>query len=1076
MKTLPSRVAARPALIGFAALAALFALAAPDGAAQQGPVEGIRKVDARWHALVGATVVTEPGRTIPNATVVIRDGVITSVTADGAPPDGARVWDYTGLTIYPGLIEAHLPVKAPAPEEDVPGNHWNAKITPQRSALDGDGAAKSDREKLRTMGFTAAAIAPEGGIMRGSAAVVLLDEPSEQDSSAQHPTIVRDRVYQEIAFERGGFGRPTSYPGSQMGAIALVRQTLLDADWHDQTLSVHQRDPARMEPPAAADALEAIGPRSSDALFLFNVNDEKEALRAGKIAREFERDAVILGSGTELRRLDAIVEQGFPVILPLAYPKKPAVNSIADQNSVTLSELMLWEQAPTNPRRLHDAGLTLALTTDKGGKGAKFMDDLRSAIRHGLPADAALAMLTTNPAEILGVGDRLGRIAPGYLANVVVVDGDDLFAKKSEIRDVWIAGRRHEINEKKNFDLTGQWAAVFEEGSETYPSTLTIASGNKLTFDFDDHEGVKARDVKLNENRLSFLLDGADLDLSGVFAVSGVVRGDRISGVWKDPDGAIFAWHADRTSSGDSGTDKDARKDAGDEEEAAPDVPEELPTPFGAYGYLELPAREDVIVTGATIWTAGPQGIIENGSLIVSGGKIIEVRQGAYDNVMGMRVIDATGKHVTPGLIDAHSHTGIDGGVNEGTHAVTSEVRIADVIDPDDIGWYRELAGGLTAANQLHGSANPIGGQNSVVKLRWGVEHPDEMRIDTAPEGIKFALGENVKQSNWGEQFRTRYPQTRMGVETIIRDRFIMAREYGKAWERWNNLSSTEKRVSAPPRPDLQLEALLEILDGDRLVHCHSYRQDEILMLSRVARDFGFTIGTFQHVLEGYKVAEAIKEAALGASSFSDWWAYKFEVIDAIPHNGAIMHDVGVRVSFNSDSSELARRMNTEAGKAVKYGAVPPEEAIKFVTYNPAVQLGIADRVGSLAEGKDADFVIWSGHPLSYMSRAEATFVDGRELFSLENDRRMRDWAQAERQRIIQKILAKKGDKKSGDGDDAPAEASANDAQVEPNASPTASPEDHDADFHREYMLELLRSGGDPTAHRCGECGVVVHD
>ncbi len=1071
MKTLPFRVAARPALVGLAALAAIFGVAVPDGAAQQGPLEGIRKVDPRWHALIGATVVTEPGQTIENATLVIRDGVITSVTAGGPTPTGARVWDYSGLTIYPGLIEAHHPVKAPAPDAKSPGAHWNKKVTPQRSALDGEGIGESDREKLRKMGFGAAAISPDSGIFRGSAAVVLLDEPTDNDSSAQYPTVVRHNAYQELAFESGGFGRAAGYPGSQMGAIALIRQTLLDADWYDQSIGVYERNPTQFEPPAAADALAAIGPRTNKEVFLFDIGDDRQALRAGKIAEEFERQAMLLGSGTELRRLDEIAEQDLPIILPLAFPKKPSVSTIADQNSVTLSELMMWEQAPTNPRRLHDAGLTIALTTDKGGKGANFMDNLRSAIKHGLSADAALAMLTTNPAEMLGVGDRLGRIAPGYLANVVVVDGDDLFAKKTEIRDVWVAGRRHEINEKEDMDLTGQWAAVFDVDSEEHPATLTIKKGNKLTFDFDGFEGVKARDVKLNDNRLSFLMDGADVGKSGVFAVSGVVRGEHISGVWLDVDGAIAPWRADRTSAGESAKD-DEEKDSEDED--AIDVPEELPTPFGAYGYLELPAQEDVIVTGATIWTAGPEGIIENGSLVISGGKIIEVRRGAYDNVMGMRVIQATGKHITPGIIDAHSHTGIDGGVNEGTHAVTSEVRIADVIDPDDISWYRELAGGLTVANQLHGSANPIGGQNSVVKIRWGSSNPDDLRIDTAPEGIKFALGENVKQSNWGSEYTTRYPQTRMGVETIIRDRFIMAEEYGEAWDAYNALSTTEKLNTAPPRPDLQLEALLEILEGDRLVHSHSYRQDEILMLCRVAQDFGFTIGTFQHVLEGYKVAEAIEQTALGASTFSDWWAYKFEVFDAIPYNGAIMHDVGVRVSFNSDSDELARRLNTEAGKAVKYGGVPREEAIKFVTYNPAVQLGIADRVGSLAEGKDADFVIWSGDPLSYMSRAEATFVEGRELFSIQKDQELRDWATAERQRIIQKVLAKKGGKKSDDEGDKPSEASSGDTVT--NRAADASPESHDADYHREYMLELLRAGGDPTAHRCGDCGVVVHD
>jgi len=472
MKTSTFRNAARPALLGLAAIAVTLGVSIPQVTAQPGPTEGIRKVDPRWHALVGATVITEPGNTIDNATVVIRDGVIVSIKANASPPEGARVWDYSGLTIYPGLIEAHLPVSAPKPDENAPGNHWNAKVTPQRSALDGEGVEKETREKLRKLGFTAAAIAPKGGVFRGSSAVVLLDEPTDDDSSASYPTIVRDGAYQEISFETGGFGRPSSYPGSEMGAIALIRQTLLDADWRAQTVAVYRRDPAGLEPPIAADALDALGP---DAIagegLLFDTQDELDVLRAGKIAKEFGRDIAVLGTGTEFRRLKAIAEQGTPIVLPLAYPKKPEVGTIAAANAVSLRELMTWEQAPTNARRLYDAGLTLALTTDKLPKGQKFMENLRSAIKHGLSEEAALEMLTTNPAKLLGVEDRVGRLAPGFLANLVVTDGD-LFGKKTEIRDVWIAGRRHEINAKPELDLVGQWAAVFTEGDQAYEGEL----------------------------------------------------------------------------------------------------------------------------------------------------------------------------------------------------------------------------------------------------------------------------------------------------------------------------------------------------------------------------------------------------------------------------------------------------------------------------------------------------------------------------------------------------------------------------------------------------------------------------
>ena len=367
-------------------------------------------------------------------------------------------------------------------------------------------------------------------------------------------------------------------------------------------------------------------------------------------------------------------------------------------------------------------------------------------------------------------------------------------------------------------------------------------------------------------------------------------------------------------------------------------------------------------------------------------------------------VVNARGKHITPGLIDCHSHSAASA-INEGTQSITSEVRIKDVLDSDDIAIYRELAGGLTMVNILHGSANTIGGQNAVIKLKWG-ENPEKLLYKNAPEGIKFALGENVKQSNWGDNHTTRYPQTRMGVEQVLRDAFERASEYRLIWENYNQKVKNNIEIDLiPPRRDLELDALVEVLTGDRKIHCHSYRQDEILMLTRVAEDYGFTIGTFQHVLEGFKVADRLVEHGAGASTFSDWWAYKYEVIDAIPYNGALMHDVGVNVSFNSDSDELARRMNLEAAKAIKYGGVSEQEALKFVTINPAIQLGVDQWVGSLEIGKEADFVIWSGHPLSTMTKCEQTWIDGIQYFSIEEDKKLRIRDKRWRNEIIQYIL-----------------------------------------------------------------------
>ncbi|HEY3169522.1 MAG TPA: amidohydrolase family protein, partial [Thermoanaerobaculia bacterium] len=338
---------------------------------------------------------------------------------------------------------------------------------------------------------------------------------------------------------------------------------------------------------------------------------------------------------------------------------------------------------------------------------------------------------------------------------------------------------------------------------------------------------------------------------------------------------------------------------------------------------------------------------------------------------------------------------------NEGTNNVTAEVRIRDVMDSFDVSIYRELAGGTTTANVLHGSANAIGGQTQIAKWRWG-GGPEDLLFLGAPEGIKFALGENPKQSNWGVP-RRRYPQTRMGVADLIRERFLAARDYRKRQEEYRKAAGARGARVIPPEPDLQLEAIAEILEGKRQIHCHSYRKDEILQMLRVAEEFGVKIGTFQHVLEGYKVADEIARHGAGASGFSDWWAYKIEVYDAIPYAFPLMRERGVTVSFNSDSNELARRLNFEASKAVKYGGVPPADALAFVTSNPAKQLGIADRVGSLEPGKDADFVVWSGDPLATSTIALQTWIEGRKYFDREKDLARRPTLEKERADLVAK-------------------------------------------------------------------------
>ena len=404
-----------------------------------------------------------------------------------------------------------------------------------------------------------------------------------------------------------------------------------------------------------------------------------------------------------------------------------------------------------------------------------------------------------------------------------------------------------------------------------------------------------------------------------------------------------------------------------------------------------------VAIRGATILTV-TRGTIQNGTIVLRDGKIAAIGGANTQVPSGADVIDASGRFVSPGIIDAHSHIAADS-INEGGTTVSSMTGIGDVLDPTDVNVLRDLAGGLTVANVLHGSANPIGGTNAVIKLRWGKTRPNELLFEGAMPGIKFALGENPKRPGSGGQTVRRYPATRPGVEYVIRDAFTRAKAYQRDWQDY------ERRRKAgedplPPRRDLQLDPLVEILEGKRLVHAHSYRADEILMLIRLADELGFKIATFQHVLEGYKVADEIAAHGAGASTFSDWWAYKVEAEDAIPYNAAIMHKRGVLVSINSDSAEHARRLNTEAAKSMHWGGLTEDEALAFVTINPAKQLRVDSRVGSLEVGKDADVVIWNKHPLSTYAIADRVYIDGQLYYDrLAEERRLTD-ARSEKSRL----------------------------------------------------------------------------
>jgi N-acetylglucosamine-6-phosphate deacetylase len=540
----------------------------------------------------------------------------------------------------------------------------------------------------------------------------------------------------------------------------------------------------------------------------------------------------------------------------------------------------------------------------------------------------------------------------------------------------------------------------------------------------DDKQGAdgpsdqKIASFKVAGYRITGIFPGKKFGADGklTFTATLIQSGEeqKLSGIFRLPDGLEVPFtgvaekqETKKTESNEQQDDTDEKakddSDAGNTEKPKKDADSSklefaVNYPLGAYGIEQTPPQENVALVNATVWTCADAGLLEGATVLIESGKIAAVAKD-IELPEGIKTIDCTGRHITPGIIDCHSHAASDGGMNEMGDAITAEVRIADFVDPDDITIYRQLAGGVTAANLLHGSGNPIGGQSQVVKFRWG-EGAEELKVHDAPAGIKFALGENVKRFSRRDS-GGRYPQSRMGVDELMVDAFRAALAYRGEQRRWER-----DRTGLPPRRDLELDALLEILEHERWIHCHSYRQSEVLALLRTLELYNVRVGTLQHILEGYKVAPELAAHGAMSSCFSDWWAYKFEVYDAIPHNGSLMHQAGIVVSFNSDNMEMGRRLNQEAGKACKYGGTSCEDALKFVTLNVAKQLRIDHRVGSIEPGKDADVVVWSGEPISTLSRCEQTWIDGRLYFDLALDRKMRERDAQLRAQLIQEILA----------------------------------------------------------------------
>jgi imidazolonepropionase-like amidohydrolase len=952
-----------------------------------------------YYAIRDVRVMTGTGATLDGATVLIADGLIEAVGRDLAIPGDAWVIDGTGLTLYPGLIDG-LGTLGQKQEEseggggggggggpfgrqsgpEIRGPEDRPKTTPWMSAADEQGE-DGRIEKWRKAGFTAAVTAPTEGIFSGQAAVIALGDSEPRERVLATP------VAQRVSFDRSGF---RAFPGSLMGVLSYFKQTLMDARYYAESRAIYAASPAGRERPAYDRALAPIDEALATGLpFLMPGDLAREIDRVLALGADYQFKTVLYGGQGAYARVAELKKAGIPVLVDLEWPEEEKDRDPdADTPYRTLYHRRM---APTTPAALAAGGVPFAFASGGISSPSELFASLRKAIDAGLSDADALRALTTAPAAIFGVSDRLGTIEKGKIANLVLAS-DAPWAEGVEIAAVFVDGRRfaelkdEEPKEAPASDVSGTWKLTLESprGSRDMTAELKMAEDGKVTGELTSPRGNRPlEEGRMSGDTLRFKTTQSMGGRSMEASYSLTIEGEKVSG-------SMSAGPMTMDLSGERTAQAAAEGKAdGDGKGDAPTVTlAELAEGMQLY---QGPVRDldSFAITNATVYTVSGE-TIPNGTVVVAGGKIAAV--GADVAIpAGAVVFDAAGGSVIPGIIDAHSHIAGEGGINEGTLAVTAMVGFEDIINPDDISIYRALAGGVTTINALHGSANPIGGKNAVLKMRWG-KTAHEMIFAGAPPGIKFALGENPKRSN----FRLpgtpqRYPNTRMGVMDIIRASFVEARAYQQSWADYEAAKKAGAQKAGagpiPPRRDLKLEALAEVLSGKRLVHSHCYRADEILQLLRLCEEFGVQVATLQHVLEGYKVADEIAAHGAGASTFSDWWGYKVEAYDAIPYNAALMTERGVLVSINSDSEEEMRHLNQEAAKAMKWGGLDEIEALKLVTLNPAKQLRIDDRVGSIEVGKDADLVVYDGNPLSDLSAVQQTFVDGELYFDRTTDR-----------------------------------------------------------------------------------------
>ena len=998
-------------------------------------------------AIRGARIFQSPAKVLEKGNVILRDGVIEAVGEEAEVPFDAVVVPGEGLTVYPGFVDAHshLGVSPPPRPEDPEGKVDFLKDShPQTVATNRKGVwaelqaadclvlSEKGGEELRKNGFTAFLAAPKEGLLAGQSAFVSLAGGPRRESLIHAPAALH-------ASFRTGAGE--GYPESLMGAIAHLRQALLDGGHHARDWSWFERHAEGARRPPLDRTLAALRPPLEGRMpVIFEASTESEIRRAVALADEFGLRLVLSGGTEAWKAADLLASKDIPVILSLDFgkePKDPAgkkekkeeegkkeegkeegkKETAKEEKKEDEPDLPLrlredkrrkWEERVANAAALEKAGILFAFTT-KGTKGSgDFLKNLQKAMEKGLSKEGALAALTLNPARIFAMERLRGTIEAGRSADLVAMTGE-LGSKDAKVRHLFVDGRKFDFDEEKEpkeapaagVDLSSTWEVSVEAPEKTIHAALTLKQeegrlSGKIVFPTGEVE-IEGGTLSGRRLTLSFTMKMGE-ELLEITMKGEVAEGNEsLSGTASGPMGE-FPWSAARKKpneedlpgldlrSGASFQETSAGGSASEAESPRPDRPVELESD-------RKPSTRtggNVLLCNGTLLPVA-SGPVERADILIQDGRIAAIGRG-LQAPEGCALVDVSGKYLVPGFIDCHSHMAIEGGVNEGTLSITAECRIGDVIDPKDVAMYRALAGGLTTAHLLHGSSNVIGGQDATIKLKYG-RPLEELRIPDAPQGIKFALGENPKQSNWIGR-GNRFPNTRMGVEAVLKRAFHEAEGYRKGWSAfWDARARGED--AREPRRDLRLEALGSILDRRIWVHSHCYRADEILMLMRVAEEFGWRVKTFQHVLEGYKVALELAAHGAGGSTFSDWWAYKIEAYDAIPHNGALMTEAGVVASFNSDSTEMCRRMNLEAAKGVKYGGLSEEAALALVTLNAAKQLGIDHRAGSLEVGKDGDIAVFDGHPFSVYSRCVMTLIEGEVYF--ERRDHWKEWGSGKR-------------------------------------------------------------------------------